>query len=105
MDRTMESFQICRFKLMVEKVGLCYFIQTNYDSMIKAVYSLNVCRKYVDIIKGEKLSSIYLAIFPVIYWSSRSYSWIGWDWGKAGWNNLYLARYYNHFIVEHEYLV
>ena len=36
----------------------------------------NGCRICVDIMTGEKLPSVKVAIFPVIFWSSR--------WGRNG---------------------
>ena len=49
---------------------------------------INGCIIHVDIMTGEKLSSIYVAIFPVIYWSVRSSSRRGGhDAKRGGWDD------------------
>ena len=67
----------------------------------------NGCIIYVDIMTGKKMSSFYLAIFPVIYWSGCSSSAVGGEGiEKEGIGIIViLARYRFHFIREHEDLV
>ena len=58
-------------------------------------------RMYVDIMTRGKLSSIYVAIYPVIYWSVRLFSRRGTRMRMI----VILARYKFYFIKEHENLV
>ena len=44
----------------------------NYSYCQSYIYLHNGCIIYVDIMIGKKLSSIYVAFIPVIYWSVRS---------------------------------
>ena len=63
--------------------------------------SYNGYKKYVDIMPGEKLSSIYLANMELIYWSVCSFSRRGWD-GVKGVGVVIVARCKFHYIREHE---
>ena len=76
-------------------------------SLLKIIYFQNGCRIYVSgYYDREKLSSIYVAVFPRIYWSGHLSSSRGGDGLKVGMETVViLARYTVHFNKEHENLV
>ena len=76
-------------------------VKTNYPFK----YS-NGCRKCVDIMTGEKLSSIKVAFPPLIYWSVHFFSRKEKDRVKSGnGRDHILAHYKFHIIRVHDILV